>query len=96
MIPGTGYYLFVDNKFIPGYHRRKLRNKRGQRQLLRCIWQTHHSSDADVSHIDWDSPARAINTCQHKSRTFVVVTFLSKWLSVVKQVPRYNKAAYPS
>jgi hypothetical protein len=51
MIPGTGHPLLVENQFIPGYHRRKLHTKRGQR----------------LSYIDWDSHARAINTFEHKS-----------------------------
>ena len=95
MIPGTGCHLLIENQFIPSYHRRKIRTKRGQRKLLRYIQERHQLSEADVSHIDWDSHARAINTLQHKSNTFIV-KFLSRKLPVGKQVHRYNPAAYPS
>jgi hypothetical protein len=47
-IQGTGCHLLVENQFIPGYHHRKLRTKRSQRQLLLYIQQIHRLSDADV------------------------------------------------
>ena len=95
VLPGTGCHLLIENQFIPANHRRHLRTRRGRRQLLQYVQNKHQLSDADVSHIDWDSQARAIRTFQHTSHTFLV-KFLSKWLPVGKQVNRYNPTAYPS
>jgi hypothetical protein len=89
VIPGTGCHLLIENQFISAKHRRHLRTRRGRRQLLQYIQNKHHVSDADVSHIDWDSQARAMRTFQHTSHTFLV-KILSKWLPDGKQVNRYK------
>jgi hypothetical protein len=93
LIPGTGCQLLIDDKAITSHQRRKIRQRRGQKYLLRYIIKRHHLSADAVTQIDWDSHMRAVNSFRKQHSTFTI-KFLSKWLPVGKQTHRYDPTTY--